>query len=536
MAVLKHIASKNADYSDSLTYLLFQHDESVKKPILDEQGNMLLREEYYLDGLNCEPMLFDTECERLNRQYHKNQSYKEIKSHHYIISFDPSDRDECGLTGEQAQALGLEYAAKNFPGHQTIVCTHTDGHNGSGNIHVHIVINSLRKLDVEPQPFMERPCDSRAGYKHHLTNDYLVHLKKSLMEICIRENLHQVDLLSPAEVKISEREYWAARKGQQNLDKDNEEILAAGLKPRQTVFQTQKQFLRDAIEECAVSASSFDDFKHRLHEKYEIEVFDKRGRLSFHHPEREKNISERSLGTRYTRDSILQMIESEHRQTEQSAETSVPQSTDYHSDPISVLFIKSNLRLVVDLQNCVKAQQSQAYERAVKISNLKQMANTILYVQENGFDTLDDLQQSYDEINNKLKESRKSLKDTEGKLRQLNEQIHYTGQYLSNKKVYTQMLNAKNKKNFRNEYTSEITLYEEARKHLKALHPDGRFPTMKVLKEEKEKLEIQKNAQYDTYQYFKDYQQELRTVCKNVETILGNTLLREPELEKSRNR
>ena len=98
------------------------------------------------------------------------------------------------------------------------------------------------------------------------------------------------------------------------------------------------------------------------------------------------------------------------------------------------------------------------------------------------------------------------------------------------------MLNAKNKKDFRNEYTSEITLYEEARKHLKALHPDGRFPTMKVLKEEKEKLEIQKNAQYDTYQYFKDYQQELRTVCKNVEAILGNTLLREPEHEKSRNR
>lgn len=208
-----------------------------------------------------------------------------------------------------AQALGMEYTAKNFPGHQALVCTLTDGHNGSGNIHVHIVINSLRKLNVEPQPFMERACDSRAGYKHHLTKDYLIHLKKSLMELCIRENLHQVDLLSPAEVKISEREYWVAQKGQKNLDKDNVEILAAGLNPRQTVFQTQKQYLRDAIEESAACSASFHDFQKILYEKYHIKVTDMRGRLSFHHPEREKNITERSLRTRYSREGILKMIE-----------------------------------------------------------------------------------------------------------------------------------------------------------------------------------------------------------------------------------
>lgn len=86
MAVLKHIVSKNANYGESLDYLLFQHDERTKKPILNEHGQMILREEYYLDGLNCEPMLFDKECERLNDQYHKNQTYDEIKSHHYIKS------------------------------------------------------------------------------------------------------------------------------------------------------------------------------------------------------------------------------------------------------------------------------------------------------------------------------------------------------------------------------------------------------------------------------------------------------------------
>ena len=160
MAILKHIASKSSNYGAALEYLIFKHDELRKTPILDQNGNRIMRDEFYLDGLNCEPYSFDAACQQLNREYQKNKNKDEIKSHHYIISFDPADKDECGLTGERAQAIGLEYAKANFPGHQSLVCTHMDGHNGSGNIHVHSVINSLRKLDVPQQPFMERPIKS----------------------------------------------------------------------------------------------------------------------------------------------------------------------------------------------------------------------------------------------------------------------------------------------------------------------------------------------------------------------------------------
>ena len=62
MAILKHIASKNTDYGEAERYLIFQHDEYTQKPILDDNGNMLLREEYYLDGINCDPFTFDVEC------------------------------------------------------------------------------------------------------------------------------------------------------------------------------------------------------------------------------------------------------------------------------------------------------------------------------------------------------------------------------------------------------------------------------------------------------------------------------------------
>ena len=46
---------------------------------------------------------------------------------------------------------------------------------------------------------------------------------------------------------------------------------------------------------------------------------------------------------------------------------------------------------MIDLQTCVKAQQSRAYAQKVKISNLQQMARTIAYVQEHGYDSYEKL-------------------------------------------------------------------------------------------------------------------------------------------------
>ena len=77
MAIVKHIKSRNANYSDALDYLIFQHDESTGKMILDEFNRPLRRDELYMDGLNCDPMSFDKECELTNAHFHKNKNYLE---------------------------------------------------------------------------------------------------------------------------------------------------------------------------------------------------------------------------------------------------------------------------------------------------------------------------------------------------------------------------------------------------------------------------------------------------------------------------
>lgn len=340
---------------------------------------------------------FDKDCERVNAHFHKNQKRNEIKSHHYILSFDPLDATESGLTGKQAQALGLEFAGKFFPGHQTLVCTHMDGHNGSGNIHCHIVINSVRKLDVEPREFTERACDCKAGYKHHQTRDYLIALQKGLMEITKREGLHQVDLLSPSPVKITQKEYWNNEREKKKLDKLNQEIIADGMKPRRTKFQSQKDFLRDAIREISSYAHSEQEFEKALKEKYGIRLKLARGRYSYLDPERERYITGRPLGNDFEMDTLLakyaenekngitpEMVQEDNNKNKQLAKPDVSTSAvpdmpeydpsyDYDADPVAILFIRSDLHLVIDLQTNIKAQQSVAYVQKVKLSNLKEI-------------------------------------------------------------------------------------------------------------------------------------------------------------------
>ena len=297
MALIKHIAIKNVSYSDALAYLKFEHDEFTNKPILDENGEMIRRQFVMLEGINCTPETYGSEYTRLNRQYGKNNSREEIKAHHYIISFDPRDKEDNGLTPERAQELGMEFARRHFPGHQIIVCTHTDGHNKAGNIHVHIVFNSLRKLDVEREPFMERPADALAGFKHHVSKNFLEFLKQETMEMCQRESFYQVDLLSPAKVRITDREYWAQRRGQAALDAENQKKIAAGITPTATKYETQLGTLRQAISTTLADSFSMEEFQRKLFENYGISVHESRGRLSYQIPDRSKAISARKLGT-----------------------------------------------------------------------------------------------------------------------------------------------------------------------------------------------------------------------------------------------
>ena len=401
----------------------------------------------------------------------------------------------------------MEYAKANFPGHQALVCTHMDGHNGSGNIHVHIVINSLRKLDVPKQPFMERPIDSKAGYKHHVTNEYLKHLQKSLMDLCQREFLHQVDLLSPSRTGVTEAEYWAQRR----LDEKKQKIETEGFTPNPTKFQTQKQLIRDAVAAVREKAISYEDFQDILQDEYNIFVKTQRGRYSYLPPERNKFISEHSLGESCKRECLEGFFV-------QNAEKNLR----YKEEPILIFTTRTRLRLVVDLQENVKAQENLAYALKVKISNLQKMAETLVWVQESNINDLTELNDLCKAAQANAQAAYERLSQAEDELYKTNEQIHHAGQYLSTKEVQQQFTKAILKKKFRAEHSKELDAYAESVKYFREEN-DGKLPSLKSLKKRKEELTQEIAERKKAYAPLREESKRLEIASDNVYSIFRKT-------------
>lgn len=443
------------------------------------------------------------ECESINASFQKNQNKADVKAHHYIISFDPRDRDKNGLTLETAQKLAIEYAKKNFPGHQALICAHPDGHNSAGNIHVHIVINSVRALDAEIQDFMERSCDAKAGYKHHVTDKLLHHLKQETMTLCQGNSLYQVDLLSPAKVKITDREYWAEKKGQAKLDKQNKGKKHNGEPVTETKYETDKGYLRRVISTTIEDSNSYEEFCRKLFENYGIAVHESRGRISYILPNRNRPIRGRQLGTDFEKNTIEGIIRQKN------------------------MPVRKDIRLVTDIENCIKAQQNPYYKQKVKIGNLQQMAKALAFVKDNNIQSIEELEALATATTDDYAKIHSALKITEARLTKVNLIIKNTGQYLANKDIYRHYLNAKNKAAFREAHRAEIMLYEAARKYLQDESGGKKLPTMKQLKEEKAELTTLKNQQYEEYSNIKARHRQIQTVNQNIHTALGISIKRE---------
>ena len=361
MATLKHISSKNSDYSAIEAYLIYQHDAFTGKQLLDEQGKPKLRESYLLDTLECGDFSFATACLLANRKYGKNTQHGDIKSHQYIISFDPRDAADNGLTMEKAQALGLKFCEENFPGHPAIVCTHPDGHNHSGNIHVHIVIGSIRTREVERKPYMQKPRDWLEGMKHSSTAQTMRHLRVEVMELCEGAGLYQIDLLNGSKERVSEAEYWARRRGQLKLDRENAALTAAGQSPKQKKFETVKDTLRRQISSVLYLATSFEDFSDKLMQQYGIAVKESRGCLSYLPAGRAKFIRAKHLGDKFNKAAVLATLQ---------ANVERKPKAQFKQDTIGELETKYHgaLAVVKDLEGRMKANKELRYHVAAYTS------------------------------------------------------------------------------------------------------------------------------------------------------------------------
>ena len=497
MATLKHISSKNSDYTAIEAYLVYQHDAFTGKQLLDEQGKPKLRDSYLLDTLECGNFSFATACLLANRKYGKNTQHGDIKSHQYIISFDPRDAADNGLTMETAQALGLKFCEENFPGHPAIVCTHPDGHNHSGNIHVHIVIDSIRTREVERKPYMQKPRDWREGMKHSSTAQTMRHLRVEVMELCESAGLYQIDLLNGSKERVSEAEYWARRRGQQKLDLANAALTAAGQPPRQKKFETVKDTLRRQISSVLYRATSFEDFSAKLMQQYSITVKGSRGRLSYLPSGRTKFIRAKHLGDKFDKAAVLATLQ---------ANTERKPKAQFKQDTIGKL---------IDIQSKMTEGKGIGYKRWLTKHNLKVMAQTVMLLQEKDLTDEDALNQRIAELETKYHDALAVVKDLEGRMKANNELRYHIAAYTSTKSIAQQFNTAKRPAVFEEQHRAELTAYRAAAAYFKA-NDITKLPSPKKLEAEYVQLASEKAKFYEQYKEAKEELLKLKTAKQNV--------------------
>ena len=520
--------------------MTFEHDEFTMRPTLDENGRLVPREDYRLATLNCGGEDFAVACMRSNLRYGKNQKREDVKSHHYIISFDPRDGTDNGLTVDRAQELGEQFCKEHFPGHQALVCTHPDGHNHSGNIHVHIVINSLRIYEVPLLPYMDRPADTREGCKHRCTNAAMEYFKSEVMEMCHREGLYQIDLLNGSKERITEREYWAAKKGQLALDKENAAREAAGQPTKPTKFETDKAKLRRTIRQALSQATSFDEFSSLLLREG-VTVKESRGRLSYLTPDRTKPITARKLGDDFDKAAVLALLtQNAHRAAEQT--TAIPEYPHTQKERLreektaKTAPADNTLQRMVDREAKRAEGKGVGYDRWASLHNLKQMAATHNFLMENELLDLDKLDAAVESSRKALSEARESLRGIEQSISDKKNLRKVVSDYRRTRPVIDvhKKLSGKKADRYYQANEADFIIYEATLRQLKVLAPGKKLPAISKLNTEIETLISEKNAAYNTYRTAKAEHEQLATAKRNAEQILHGTPSRQKKQEQER--
>ena len=539
MATFKHISSKNANYGDAEKYLTFAHNEFTMKPTLDEQGRLVPREDYRISTLNCGEEDFAVACMRSNLRYGKNQKKEDVKSHHYIISFDPRDGPDNGLTVDKAQELGEKFCREQFLGHQAIVCTHPDGHNRSGNIHVHIVINSLRIEDVPLLPYMDRPADTKAGCKHRCTDAAMEHFRAEVMELCHNAGLYQIDLLNGSANRVTEREYWAGKKGQLAIDRENKKRLENREPLIHTKFETDKEKLRQTIRAALSSAVSFDDFAGKLLQQG-VTVRESRGRLSYLTPDRTKPITARKLGDDFDRTAVLAALEQNAQRT---AEKTLPISEYQPTEKGGLQWRNApkptpendGIQRMVDRAAKRAEGKGMGYDRWAAVHNLKQMAATVAAMEQYGYSP-EGLDEALVSANADLQSSAAELKAAEAALREKKDLQKQVLAYSKTRNV-RQGLKAqktdKARKAYRERHESDFIIADAAARYFRE-QGIKKPPAYKALQAEIERLTAGKNACYNDYRTKKERVRELQTMKSNLSQMRCGEPSRQKKQEQER--
>ncbi|MDR1705596.1 MAG: relaxase/mobilization nuclease domain-containing protein [Clostridiales bacterium] len=420
-------------------------------------------------GYECDPHTADIEFLLSKQQYlditGRDQGRHNVLAYHIRQSFKPGE-----IAPEAANRLGRELALRFTRGrHAFIVATHIDKHH----IHNHIIFNSVN-IDCDGK-FRDFKQSGRA-------------VRRISDQICLENGLSIIENASPS------HGHYGAPPG---IDKE----------------PTLRQRLEQAIDAAlAEKPSGFDGFLKLMGAAgYEV----KRGKhTSFKGSGSKGFIRPSSLGNDYTEDAIRERIA--------DARTVPPKEK-----PAPALNPQTD-NLLMQIQRCVKPKGSPGYDRWAAIFNLKQIAKTFSFLQENNLLDYDKLAEKAQQAKDGFNAASTRIKAIDVRLPEISSLQKHIGVYGKTKEIYAEYRKSGKSKKFYATHEHDIELNKAAKRAFDALGLE-KLPSIKTLQTEYASLLSEKKALYGKYKEARQYMQDILTVQQNARELLGYSETEKPQ-------
>ncbi len=359
-------------------------------------------------------------------------------------------------TPEEAHQIGMELAGAILGGkYEFVLTTHVD----KDHLHNHLIFNAVSFVDHK---------------KYHSNKQSYHFIRRTSDRICKE---HGLSVIVPGQDKgKSYAEYTAEKQG-----------------------TSYKANLKIAVDTLIPQVTDFEELLRRLQEMgYEI----KRGKyISCRANGQERFTRLKTLGASYTEEAIQNRIKG----------VAVSRTKPLRED--------TKIRLAIDIENSIKAQQSAGYERWANLFNLKQAAKSLNFLSDNKIEYYSDLESKIADLTAAFTETQGAVKEMEKRMADLSLLIKHTTTYKQLKPIYEEYKRASDKEKYLRGHESEIILFETAAKALKGMQVK-KLPDLAALRREYDSLNDRKALLYEQYRKAKKQMEEYGVVKKNIDSIL----------------
>lgn len=371
-------------------------------------------------------------------------------------------------TPEEAHKIGMELAQAVLGGkYEFVLTTHID----KGHLHNHLIFNAVSFVDHR---------------KYHSNKQSYHFIRRTSDRICKE---HGLSVITPGQDKgKSYAEYTAEKQG-----------------------TSYKAKLKIAVDTLIPQVTDFEELLRRLQEMgYEI----KRGKyISCRAAGQERFTRLKTLGASYTEEAVQNRING----------VAISRAKPLRED--------RKIRLAIDLENNIKAQQSAGYERWANLFNLKQAAKALNFLTEHQIEYYSDLEDKIADLTAAFAETQGAVKEVEQRMSDLSLLIKHTTTYKQLKPLYDAYKKSSDKEKYLRGHESEILLFEAAAKALKGMQIK-KLPELAALRKEYDSLNDRKTLLYEQYRKAKKQMEEYGVVKKNIDSILSPSHKRIREQER----